>query len=202
MAAPLSYPPSLEALLGELRRLPGVGPKSAERMALWLLATPADRATPLALALQTAAASLRPCELCGFYTQEELCPVCADPARGGREICVVEQTTDILPLERTGLFRGRYHALGGKLSPLDRIGPEQLRMATLLQRVEKEQPTEIILALSADVEGGATTSYLAGLLRERGLQVSRVAHGLPAGGGLEHADALTLRSALTGRSPV
>ena len=202
MAAPLTYPPSLDSLLGELRRLPGVGPKSAERMALWLLAAPTDRTTPLAEALTQAATSLRPCAGCGFHTQEELCPVCADPVRGGREICVVEQTTDILPIERTGLFQGRYHALGGKLSPLDRIGPEQLRIAQLLQRVEMEHPTEIILALSADVEGGATTSYLAGLLRERGLQVSRVAHGLPAGGGLEHADALTLRSALNGRSAV
>lgn len=200
MAAPLSYPPTLDALLAELRRLPGVGPKSAERMALWLLTASSARAIPLGEALQNAAAALRACALCGFHTEAELCPVCSDPARGGREICVVEQTTDILPMERTGLFQGRYHALGGKLSPLDRIGPEQLRLAPLLQRLESERPTEIILALSADVEGGATTSYLAGLLRERGVRVSRVAHGLPAGGGLEHADALTLRNALSGRS--
>jgi recombination protein RecR len=200
MASSLSYPPPLEILLRELRRLPGVGPKSAERMALWLLADPGQRSSPLAEAVQEAAARVRPCTKCGFFTIEALCPVCADPRRGGREICVVEQATNILPLERTGLFQGRYHALGGKLSPLDHIGPGQLRIQALMDRLEEEGPSEIILALSADVEGGATTSYLAGLLRERGIPVSRVAHGLPAGGGLEHADALTLQSALSGRS--
>jgi recombination protein RecR len=114
----------------------------------------------------------------------------------------VEQATDILPIERTGLFQGRYHALGGKLSPLDHIGPEQLRIKELMDRLDEEHPTEVILALSADVEGGATTSYVAGLLHERGIPVSRVAHGLPAGGGLEHADSLTLQSALSGRARI
>jgi recombination protein RecR len=200
MGSTLNYPPPLEILLRELRRLPGIGPKSAERMALWLLADPSQRSTPLATALQAASATVRPCAKCGFFSVEELCAVCSDPKRGGHEICVVEQATDILPIERTGLFRGRYHALGGKLSPLDHIGPENLRIRELMDRLDGEQPAEIILALSADVEGGATTSYLAGMLRERGIAVSRVAHGLPAGGGLEHADSLTLQSALSGRS--
>lgn len=202
MGVTLSYPPPLEALLRELRRLPGVGPKSAERIALWLLADASRRSMPLAESLQAASATVRPCNKCGFFSVQELCPVCSDPKRGGLEICVVEHATDILPIEKTGLFRGRYHALGGKLSPLDRIGPENLRIRELLDRLDEEQPTEIILALSADVEGGATTSYLASLLRERGIAVSRVAHGLPAGGGLEHADSLTLQSALAGRSQI
>jgi recombination protein RecR len=202
MGSALSYPPPLETLLRELRRLPGIGPKSAERMALWLLADSSQRSIPLAAAVQAAASSVRPCAKCGFFCVEELCDVCADPKRGGREICVVEHATDILPIERTGLFRGRYHSLGGKLSPLDHIGPDKLRIGELMNRLEDEQPTEVILALSADVEGGATTSYLAAMLKERGVPVSRVAHGLPAGGGLEHADSLTLQSALSGRSRI
>jgi recombination protein RecR len=199
MASLRSYPAPLEALLSELRRLPGVGPKSAERLALWLLGPGRPHTDTLADSLRAAAAEIRPCARCGFFAVAELCPICADESRGGREICVVEQATDILPLERTGFFRGRYHALGGKLAPLEHVGPEQLRIAQLLERIPLEHPTEIILALSADVEGGATTSYLAEVLRETGVKVTRVAHGLPAGGGLEHADALTLQSALNGR---
>lgn len=200
MPAPLrSYPPELEQLLKELRRLPGVGHRSAERLALWLLADSPARPTALAEALQKAACSLRPCQDCGFYANADRCPICADPARGGRELCIVEQPTDILPLERTGRFPGRYHALGGKIAPLDRIGPENLRLPQLLERLEREAPTEIIIALSADVEGTATTSYLCELLRPLGIPLSRIAHGLPAGGGLEHADALTLENALAGR---
>ena len=199
MSSLSSYPAPLENLLKELRRLPGIGAKSAERMALWLLGADGVRSPLLANALNAAAQAIRPCKKCGFFACEELCPVCLDPVRGGLEICVVEQATDILPLERTGLFQGRYHALGGKLAPLDHIGPEELRIASLLERIAEEKPTEIILALSADVEGGATTSYLVEVLRDSQVPVSRVAHGLPAGGGLEHADALTLQSALSGR---
>jgi recombination protein RecR len=176
-----------------------VGPKSAERLALWLLGPGRAHTSTLAEALRDAAESIRPCARCGFFAVEELCPICADEARRGREICVVEQATDILPLEKTGLFRGCYHALGGRLSPLDHVGPSQLRIEPLLARIPLEQPTEIILALSADVEGGATTSYLAEILRGTGVKITRLAHGLPAGGGLEHADALTLQNALNGR---
>lgn len=197
-----SYPAPFELLLKELRRLPGVGPKSAERIALWMLSSRDARAQGLADAIQDASATIRPCSKCGFFATEDLCPVCADPARGGREICVVEHATDILPIERTGLFQGRYHSLGGKLSPLDHIGPEQLRIQELLERIREEKPTEIILALTVDVEGAATTSYLASVLKETSVTISRVAHGLPAGGALEHADALTLQSALSGRSKI
>lgn len=203
MPIPLrSYPAELEALLKELRRLPGVGARSAERLALWLLADAPTRPNLLAAALSGAALALRPCRHCGFFANEELCPICADPSRAGRELCIVEQPTDILPLERTGRFSGRYHALGGKIAPLDRIGPENLRIPILLERLENEAPAEIIIALSADVEGTATTSYLCELLRPLGIPLSRIAHGLPAGGGLEHADALTLESALSGRRPL
>lgn len=177
-----------------------MGPKSAERMALWLLGADCERAESLASSLRAAAGTVRPCRKCGFFACGEVCVLCADPLRAGREICVVEHATDILPMEKTGIFGGRYHSLGGKLSPLDHIGPDQLRIGILLERIDDEKPSEIILALSADVEGGATTSYLADILREKKVLVSRVAHGLPAGGGLEHADALTLQSALSGRS--
>ncbi len=202
MPAPSSYPVPLEALLKELRRLPGVGPKSAERMALWLLGPDTERAFSLSSAITSAAEAIRHCAKCGFFSCGEICPICADPLREGREICVVEQATDILPMEKTGIFNGRYHSLGGKLSPLDHVGPDQLRIGALLERIDTEKPSEIILALSADVEGGATTSYLAEILKGKNVPVSRVAHGLPAGGGLEHADALTLQNALSGRSKV
>lgn len=197
-----SYPEPFEALLRELRRLPGVGPKSAERIALWMISGKNAQPERIAEAVTQAASSIHPCQKCGFFATDPLCPICSNPERGGREICVVEQATDILPIEKTGLFSGRYHSLGGKLAPLDQIGPEQLRIAALLERIDEERPSEIILALGADVEGTATTHYLASLLREKGVPATRVAHGLPAGGGLEHADLLTLQSALSGRSAI
>lgn len=196
------YPEPFRELTRQLRRLPGVGPRGAERMALWLTQSADAKPLQLVEALQTAASSLQPCQKCGFFATGPLCEICQNEARCGREICVVEQATDILPLERTGIFRGLYHALGGRLAPLDQIGPENLRIASLLERVRAEHPTEIILALSADVEGEATTSYLADLLTPEGVKISRIAHGLPAGGGLEHADELTLLRALTGRNPM
>ncbi len=194
-----AYPDPLEKALKELRRLPGVGSKSAERMALWLLSSPDARPRELAEALLNSANEIRACSRCGFFATGDLCPICANPERGGKEICVVEKATDILPIERAGCFSGRYHALGGKLSPLDHIGPDQLRISILMNRLEEEKPKEVILALSADVEGGATTLYLSEILKSKGVPVTRVAHGLPAGGGLEHADSLTLQSALLGR---
>ena len=196
------YPEPFRELTRQLRRLPGVGPRGAERMALWLTQSADAKPLQLVEALQTAASSLQPCQKCGFFATGPLCEICQNEARRGREICVVEQATDILPLERTGIFRGLYHALGGRLAPLDQLGPENLRIASLLERVRAEHPTEIILALSADVEGEATTSYLADLLTPEGVKISRIAHGLPAGGGLEHADELTLLRALTGRNPM
>lgn len=198
--ARIDYPPAFQELVRELRRLPGIGPRSAERIGLWLIQSQESKPRLLAEALVAARESIRPCALCGFFTTEAHCVICSDNMRTGREICVVENATDILPLERTGVFRGLYHALGGRIAPLDNVGPEDLRIDLLLERIRKETPTEIILALSADVEGEATANYLIDLLRPLGVVVTRIAQGIPAGGGLEHADELTLTRALSGRT--
>ncbi|MEI6073395.1 MAG: recombination mediator RecR [Verrucomicrobiae bacterium] len=198
---PLDYPAPFLELARELRRLPGIGPRSAERIALWLLSNKDARPAALAATLAAAREMIRSCRRCGFFATGDLCEICAQPSRRGREMCVVEQATDILPLERTGDFGGVYHALGGRLAPLDHIGPEDLRIGPLVARIPDEAPTEIILALSADVEGEATTNYLIEILAPLGVPVTRIAHGLPAGGGLEHADQVTLQRALSGRRP-
>jgi len=198
---PIDYPEPFQQLARQLRRLPSIGPRSAERIALWLTSSPDAHTENLVEALSVAAREMRPCSRCGFFAVGGAeCAICADPARAGREICVVETATDILPIERTGFFTGRYHALGGRLAPLDNIGPEDLRIDALLARLNDEKPTEVILALSADVEGEATSNYLADILAPTGIPVSRIAQGLPAGGGLEHADQLTLQRALAGRT--
>lgn len=197
---PADFPEPVRQLIGELKRLPGVGPRSAERIAVWLLQSP--KADPLALAgvLQTAREMIRPCPVCGFFATDAGCGICDDSKRDDRMLCVIEQATDVLPLERSGSFRGRYHCLGGKLSPLDRISPEDLRIPELLRRVDAATgETEVILALGSDVEGEATANYLADLLRGKNCRLTRIAQGLPAGGGLEHADELTLMRAMQGR---
>jgi recombination protein RecR len=193
------YPPAIQSLIHELKRMPGIGPRSAERIALWMIQSRDARAADIARAITDVAAGIHPCRRCGFFTSEQLCGLCADPTRDRTLLCVVEQATDILPLERTGGYRGLYHSLGGKIAPLDHVGPEDLRIDALLDRVKAEPPAEIILALGADVEGEATANYLVDLLRELPIAVTRLAHGLPAGGGLEHADELTLSRALSGR---
>ena len=191
------YPEPFRALVRELRRLPGVGPRSAERMALWLME---DDVRPSALseALLAVRDHVRHCTECGFFSLTEICGVCSDDGRESL-LCVVERATDILPIERSGAFRGRYHALGGRLSPLEHVGPEDLRLAELGARLDRHGFTEVILALSTDVEGEATANFLAEMLAPRGLRVTRLAQGMPAGGGLEHADELTLARALSGR---
>jgi len=195
--ARIEYPETVSRLVDEFRRLPGVGPRSAERIAIWLLQS--AKADPLALAraLEAAKEEVLACPTCGFFATAERCAICADTSREP-VICVVEQATDVLPLERSGVFKGRYHCLGGKLSPLDNVTPDDLRIGSLLARIETEGVPEVILAAGSDVEGEATANYLAGLLRGR-CHVTRIAQGLPAGGGLEHADALTLARALEGR---
>lgn len=195
--ARIDYPEAVGKLVEELRRLPGVGPRSAERMAIWLLQSAKADPHALASALERAKAEVIACPVCGFFATEERCAICADHSREP-VICVVEQATDVLPLERSGAFRGRYHCLGGKLSPLDNVTPEDLRIGSLLRRIDAEGVPEVILAPGSDVEGEATANYLAGILRGR-CEVTRIAQGLPAGGGLEHADALTLARALEGR---
>lgn len=193
------YPAPVKLLIDELRRMPGVGPRSAERIALWMIQARSARAGDIARAISEATALVRPCPRCGFFTTEALCEICTDPARDQALLCVVEQATDILPLERTGAFRGCYHALGGRISPLDHVGPEDLRINALLERIQSHPPGEIILALGADVEGEATAHYLVDLLRDRPIPITRLAQGLPAGGGLESADELTLSRAMSGR---
>jgi len=180
--------------------MPGIGPRSAERIALWIIQARGDQPKQIARAISETRAAIHPCKLCGYFTTAETCDICADSARSTDLLCVVEQPTDILPLEKTGAFRGRYHSLGGRISPLDHIGPEDLRIKELLDRIEKEKFSEIIFALAADVEGEATTNYLVDLLRNKSVTLTRIAHGLPAGGGLESADELTLYQALSGRT--
>ena len=198
----IEYPAAIKALVAELKRMPGIGQRSAERIALWMIQSRDARPLEIARAIGDGAAAIHPCAQCGFFTADPLCEICADTARDSALLCVVEQPTDILPLERTGGFRGRYHALGGRISPLDHIGPEDLRIHALIERIKAERPAEIILALGADVEGEATANYLAALLRELPVSITRLAQGMPAGGGLEHADELTLSRALAGRTRV
>ena len=195
----VEYPGPITELVAQLRRMPGIGPRSAERIALWMNQSRDARPVEIARAIETAAEGVRPCERCGFFSTGPVCEICADASRNAELLCVVEQATDILPLERTGAFRGRYHALGGRIAPLDHVGPEKLRIDELLKRIDAESPLEVILALGADVEGEATANYLADLLREKPVTVTRIAQGLPAGGGLESADELTLTRALSGR---
>jgi recombination protein RecR len=193
------FPIPVRALVNELKRLPGIGPRSAERMAVWLLQNKKAEPKVLAQALVKADEKIIACPVCGFFATREGCDICDDPKRDDSILCVVEQATDVIPLERSGAFKGRYHCLGGKLSPLDRVSPEDLNIPALMRRVEIGGGMEIILALGADVEGEATSNYLADMMRGKPVKLTRIAQGLPAGGGLEHADELTLIRALQGR---
>ena len=194
------YPAAIRDLIVQLRQMPGVGPRSAERIALWIVQARGAQPEAIAAAITQTRAAITPCRQCGFFAIAELCEICADDSRAQELLCVVEQPTDILPLEKTSAYRGRYHSLGGRISPLDRVAPEDLRIDALIARVKEEAPREIIFALAADVEGEATTHYLVDLLRKYPVQLTRIAHGLPAGGGLESADELTLSRALSGRT--
>jgi recombination protein RecR len=194
------YPAALRDLIAQLRQMPGIGPRSAERIALWIVQARGDQPEQIARAVAATRQAIHPCKLCGYFTTEEICEICQDSSRAADQLCVVEQPTDILPLEKTSAFRGRYHSLGGKISPLDHVGPEDLRIKELLDRIEKERFSEIIFALAADVEGEATTNYLVDLLKGKPMTLTRIARGLPAGGGLESADELTLSAALSGRT--
>src|SRR4029450_4568196 len=170
------------------------------RIALWMVRARDDQPEQIALAIADPRQAIRSCKLCGFFAANEICEICADSSRSTELLCVVEQPTDILPLERTNAFRGRYHSLGGKISPLDHIGPEDLRIKELLERVDQEKLPEIIFGLPADVEGESTTNYIVDLLKDKPVNLTRIARGIPAGGGLESADELTLSAALSGRT--
>jgi recombination protein RecR len=194
------YPAAIRDLIAQLRQMPGVGPRSAERIALWMVRARSDQPEQIARGITATRQSIHACNLCGFFAAGEMCEICADASRATEAVCVVEQPTDILPLEKTGAFRGRYHSLGGTISPLDHVGPEDLRIEELLERVERENISEIIFALPADVEGESTTNYIVELLKTKPLTLTRIARGIPAGAGLESADELTLAAALSGRT--
>lgn len=197
------YPHPVRELITRLKRMPGIGTRGAERHALWFLQQARNEAHALAAALKSAADEVGACPQCGFFSlRGELCTACSDPARDTSLLCVVEQPTDVLPIERCGMFRGLYHCLGGKISPLDGILPEDLSVSGLLDRVRRTPGCEVILAVSSDVEGETTALYLAEQLSAMDCRVTRLAQGMPAGAGLAQADAITLMRALEGRKGV
>lgn len=195
----MALPESLTRLIAALGQLPGIGPRSAERIALHLVQSEAGRVRQLAEALLNARERIRPCEVCGALTEQQPCAVCADPRRDRSLVCVVERPVDILSLEKSGAYRGLYHVLGGKLSPLNGVGPEDLSLAALERRLAAGGVRELILALGSDVEGDATSHFLANHFGGGAVRISRLAQGLPVGSGLEYADELTLSRALEGR---
>lgn len=194
-----ALPDPVTHLIGELSKLPGVGPRSAERLALHLVQTESSSVRVLAEAILQARERIRFCDICGALTEKATCDLCSDPRRDNSVVCVVERPVDILSVEKSGTFRGKYHVLGGNISPLNGIEPEDLRITQLERRIPLEGIKEIVLALSTDVEGDATSFYLGKRLAREGLRVTRIAHGLPAGTGLEFADEITLSRALEGR---
>ena len=191
--------PPLERAIDELSKLPSVGKKTAQRLVFHLLKVPAEQANTLARAIVELREKVRFCKECFNLTDRETCAICEDPERDRESICVVEEPTNLLALERTGIYRGLYHVLGGALSPLREIGPDQLHLRQLMERIRRIKPREVILATNANVEGEATAVYLSRLLGSLGLQITRLAQGLPAGADLEFTDDLTLRRALEGR---
>ena len=192
-------PEPIASLIGALSKLPGIGPRSAERIALHLVQAESGAVKQLADAILSARERVRFCDICGALTEESPCAMCADPRRDASLVCIVERPVDILSLEKSGTFRGHYHTLGGKISPLNGVQPEDLRIGELERRLAHGPIKEIVMALGTDVEGDATSYYLAKRLARPHLKITRLAHGLPAGTGLEFADELTLSRALEGR---
>jgi len=194
-----ALPAAIESLIAALNRLPGIGPRSAERIALHLVQAEAGSVKQLAETIINARERVKLCAICGSLTENSPCDICADPRRDASLICVIERPVDIISIEKSGTFRGKYHVLGGKISPLDGIQPEDLSISALEKRISTEPIKEVVIALGTDVEGDATSFYLGKRLARPGLTVTRIAHGLPAGSGLEFADELTLSRALEGR---
>lgn len=192
----------LSRLVRELGKLPGVGQKSAQRLAFHVLNQDEQEVKMLASALIDAKRVIRPCKRCGNYADGDLCPICADAKRQSATLCVVQHERDILAMERTHAFSGTYHVLGGSLSPVDGIGAEQLRIDELMSRIDCEGVSEVILATNPDIEGEATAVYIAEQLRDKPVKVTRIAHGVPIGGNLEYVDELTLSRALAGRREI
>ncbi|MCR3921279.1 MAG: recombination mediator RecR [Firmicutes bacterium] len=193
------YPESIANLIESFQKLPGVGPKTAQRLAFFVLTLPREEVVQMARAMVNAKDKTRYCRICGNFTDSEVCTVCADKRRDSSVICVVQDARDVMALERMREFKGLYHVLGGAISPIDGIGPDQLRMRELLERLKKGRTQEVILATNPTVEGEATAFYVARIVKPLGIRVTRLAHGLPVGGDLEYADEVTLSRALEGR---
>ena len=196
------YEGAIQDLIDALGRLPGIGPKSAQRIAFHILQSESETAAALVDAIRTVKERVKFCTICGNVSEETQCRICRDPRRENSSICVVEESKDVIAIERTREFRGKYHVLGGAISPIDGIGPDQLRIRELLARLADDTVTEIILATDPNLEGEATATYLARLLKPMGIRVSRLASGLPVGGDLEYADEVTLGRAFEGRRTV
>ncbi|HKP74058.1 MAG TPA: recombination mediator RecR [Longimicrobiaceae bacterium] len=190
---------AIDDLTDELARLPGIGRKTALRLAFHLLKAPADDARRLSRAIVTVREKVRPCGTCGNLTEVSPCAICANPRRDAAVVCVVEEASDIMAIERTGEYRGMYHVLGGRLSPLDGIGPSELNVEPLVRRAGGGDVREVVLATNPSVEGEATAAYLRGLIGPLGVRVTRIARGLPVGGDLEYADGVTIAEALAHR---
>lgn len=190
--------PTIERLVAELARLPGIGPRSAQRLAFHMMKAPPERSRGLSEAIAEMTERLRPCSVCFSFAEDDLCPICADPRRDPSLLCAVEEPSAILPIERTNEYRGRYHVLGGALSPIDGVDPEDLRIRELVDRIDADGVVELVIATNPTMSGEATALHLADLVRGR-VRVTRLASGLPVGADLEHADELTLGRALLGR---
>ena len=193
------YEGIIQDLIDELGRLPGVGPKSAQRIAFHIIQSDRVDVSRLAEVLKTVKERVKFCTTCGNISEEELCKICRDPRRDNTSICVVEESKDVIAIEKTREFKGKYHVLGGAISPIDGIGPENLRIRELMQRLAETEIAEVIIATDPNLEGEATATYLTRLIKPLGVKVSRLASGLPVGGDLEYADEVTLGRAFEGR---
>jgi len=196
------YAEPLERLIGELSKLPGIGPKSAQRISFYILSLPKPEAIALARAIVELKERIKFCKECYNISESDLCSICADSRRDSSTICVVEEPRDIVAIERSGTYRGKYHVLGGAISPIDGIGPEQLRLEELRRRVEKGGISEVIVATNPNAQGDATALYITQILKPFGVKLSRIASGLPVGGEIEYADEVTIGRAMGGRMPL
>lgn len=195
----MHYPPSLQELIDVFRSFPGIGTKTAQRLSFYLLAQPQEEVERIARAMVHAKKKISYCSVCASFTEKDPCDICSDPRRDDRVICVVQYPRDVLVLENTAQYRGQYHVLHGALSPVDGVGPEELKLPQLQKRVEENSIKEMVIATNPNVEGDATASYLSNIIKPLGVKVTRIAFGLPVGGDLEYADELTLGRALEGR---
>ena len=193
------YPQALEKLSEQFAKLPGIGRKSAQRLAYYLLSVPEKEAEAFAEAILEAKRTIRNCPICQNLTDSEVCPICSSPKRDASVICVVAEPKDVIAIERTGEFNGRYHVLHGVISPMGHVGPDDLKIKELLGRISSEEVSEVIMATNPDTEGEATAMYVSRLLRPLGVKVTRLAYGIPVGSNLEYADSATLMRALEGR---